>query len=141
MCFFYVYYKFWLNNYNFTFTLYNTPLTSLKQNIPHFSCLCCPTTWIMVTNNYHINTTISCRIGLSKIIGLCHLQIQTNLFGRIVCSGSPNQTRESHILFWLVDLWLFILFFIDRRNAKVIINSHTQVKVPGFESRSWRSTL
>jgi len=27
-------------------------------------------------------------------------------------------------------------FLIDRRNGKAIINSHTQVEVSGFESRS-----
>jgi len=32
----------------------------------------------------------------------------------------------------------FFFFLVDRRNGKAIINSHTQVEVPGFEPWSWR---
>jgi hypothetical protein len=49
-----------------------------------------------------------------------------------ICIWFPSHSSWSSICF-------FILFFllVDRRNEKVIINSHTQVEESGFKPRSW----
>jgi len=43
-----------------------------------------------------------------------------------ISSHSYFYETLSHVLY----------FFLDRRNDKTIINSYTQVEVPGFESHS-----
>ncbi|AES89582.1 hypothetical protein MTR_4g077460 [Medicago truncatula] len=41
-----------------------------------------------------------------------------------------NVSKEADIY---AQQWYFFFFLVDRQNGKVIINSHTQVEVPGFE--------